>query len=91
MSYHGGIPARAMEAAIAPSAVIDNAFVEQVRHDMLAFAQLQLRDATLAEDAVQEALTAALTGGQDFAGRSALKTVITSYSIHYTKLYEPST
>lgn len=41
---------------------------------MLAFAQLQLRDAALAEDAVQDALTAALTGGQDFAGRSALKT-----------------
>lgn len=63
-----------MEAVIATPAIIDNAFVEQVRHDMLAFAQLQLRDATLAEDAVQEALTAALTGGRDFAGRSALKT-----------------
>lgn len=43
------------------NAEIDNAFVERVRRDMLAFAQLQLRDATLAEDAVQEALTAALT------------------------------
>ena len=63
-----------MEAAITPTAVIDNAFVEQVRRDMLAFAQLQLRDAMLAEDAVQDALTAALTGGKDFSGRSALKT-----------------
>ncbi|WP_298398677.1 sigma-70 family RNA polymerase sigma factor [uncultured Azonexus sp.] len=74
MSYHGGIDARATEAAIAPPASIDNAFVEQVRRDMLAFAQLQLRDAALAEDAVQDALTAALTSGKDFAGRSALKT-----------------
>jgi RNA polymerase sigma-70 factor (TIGR02943 family) len=74
LSYHGGIQAHAMEAAITNPAIIDNAFVEQVRRDMLAFAQLQLRDAALAEDAVQEALTAALTGGKDFAGRSALKT-----------------
>jgi RNA polymerase sigma-70 factor (ECF subfamily) len=56
------------------NAQIDNAFVERVRRDMLAFAQLQLRDATLAEDAVQEALTAALTSEKSFAGQSALKT-----------------
>ena len=56
------------------NAEIDNAFVERVRRDMLAFAQLQLRDATLAEDAVQEALTAALTSEKNFAGHSALKT-----------------
>ena len=56
------------------NAEIDNAFVERVRRDMLAFAQLQLRDATLAEDAVQEALTAALTSEKNFAGQSALKT-----------------
>lgn len=74
MSYHGASETSAMEAAIAPPASLDNAFVDQVRRDMLAFAQLQLRDAALAEDAVQDALTAALTGGQDFAGRSALKT-----------------
>lgn len=53
---------------------IDQDFVEAVRRDMLRFAQLQLRDATLAEDAVQEALLAALTGQQQFAGRAALKT-----------------
>ena len=69
MSYHGGTQANAMEAAITTPANIDNVFVEQVRRDMLAFAQLQLRDAALAEDAVQDALTAALTGGKDFAGR----------------------
>ena len=53
---------------------IDDAFVDSVRRDVLKFAQLQLRDAALAEDAVQEALIAALSGEQRFAGRSALKT-----------------
>ncbi len=54
--------------------LIDNEFIESVRRDMLKFAQLQLRDAALAEDAVQDALTAALTSERSFAGRSALKT-----------------
>ena len=54
--------------------MIDNQFVAEVHRDMLRFAQLQLRDASLAEDAVQEALTAALTSTQQFSGRSALKT-----------------
>ena len=34
--------------------LIDNQFIAEVRRDMLRFAQLQLRDASLAEDAVQE-------------------------------------
>lgn len=46
----------------------------QLRPDLLRFARLQLRDDTLAEDVVQEALIAALAGKQDFAGRAALKT-----------------
>ncbi len=58
--------------------LIDDQFVADVRRDMLKFAQLQLRDATLAEDAVQEALVAALAGSRDFAGRSALKTWVFS-------------
>lgn len=56
------------------SALIDDDFVAAVRRDMLKFAQMQLRDATLAEDAVQEALVSALAGGRSFAGRAALKT-----------------
>lgn len=48
------------------------------RPDMLRFARLQLRDDQLAEDVVQEALVGALTGRQNFAGRSALKTWIFS-------------
>lgn len=46
----------------------------ELRHDMLRFASLQLRDDQLAEDVVQEALMAALAGEKDFSGRSALKT-----------------
>lgn len=45
-----------------------------LRHDMLRFAALQLRDQQLAEDIVQEALISALNGAQGFAGLSALKT-----------------
>jgi RNA polymerase sigma-70 factor (TIGR02943 family) len=45
-----------------------------LRRDMLKFAQLQLRDSGAAEDAVQEALIAAMNHQSGFAGRSALKT-----------------
>lgn len=62
--------------------LIDNEFIATVRRDMLKFAQLQLRDAALAEDAVQEALAAALTGERSFSGRSALKTWVFSILRH---------
>ena len=48
--------------------------LSEMRPDMLKFARMQLRDETLAEDVVQEALAAALGSVKDFAGRSALKT-----------------
>ena len=54
--------------------LIDEACVGELRRDMLRFAQLQLRDAAAAEDAVQEAMLAAFDGERRFAGRSALKT-----------------
>jgi len=54
--------------------LIDEACVGELRRDMLRFAQLQLRDAASAEDAVQEAMLAAFDGERRFAGRSALKT-----------------
>ena len=54
--------------------LIDNDFLAKVRRDMLKFASLQLRDETLAEDVVQEALIAALANAKEFAGRAALKT-----------------
>ena len=53
---------------------MSDAAIEEIRREMIKFAQLQLRDATLAEDVVQEALVAALANAKEFAGRSALKT-----------------
>jgi RNA polymerase sigma-70 factor, ECF subfamily len=57
-----------------PPAYDDPAYLAQLRRDLLRFARLQLRDADAAEDAVQEALTAAWTHAGDFAGLSAHKT-----------------
>lgn len=48
--------------------------IAAIRGDMLRFARLQLRDAAAAEDAVQEALLAALAKPGAFAGRAGLKT-----------------
>ena len=56
----------------------DAQFLSEMRHDMLRFASLQLRDEQLAEDIVQEAMLAALEGRQGFSGRSALKTWVFS-------------
>lgn len=52
----------------------DAGFMTELRRQMVRFAHLQLQDAALAEDAVQEALIGALTGAKRFAGRAALKT-----------------
>lgn len=45
-----------------------------LRPTLLRFARLQLRDDAAAEDAVQECLLAAMSAGQSFAGKSALRT-----------------
>lgn len=52
----------------------DPADLTALRGQLLRFAVLQLRDADLAEDAVQEALLGALRNRGSFAGRSALRT-----------------
>ena len=44
--------------------LFDDAFLEQIRRQMLKFATLQLSDAHLAEDVVQEALVGALKNGR---------------------------
>ena len=44
------------------SPLMDDAFVTGLRHDLLKFARLQLRNDALAEDMVQEALAAARVG-----------------------------
>jgi len=52
----------------------DPEFLSGLRRDMLRFADLQLRNKAQAEDAVQEALTAALLGKEKFASRASLRT-----------------
>src|SRR5574339_599328 len=56
--------------------------VEALRPYLLRFAGLQLRDAAAAEDAVQEALLAALAGQASFAGRANLRTWLTGILKH---------
>jgi RNA polymerase sigma-70 factor (ECF subfamily) len=51
-----------------------NAELVILHRDMLKFARLQLRDDATAEDAVQEALTAALVNQKSFGNRAQLKT-----------------
>ena len=56
--------------------------VERLRPYLLRYASLQLRNAEAAEDAVQEALVAALAGEAGFAGRSNLRTWLTGILKH---------
>ena len=53
-----------------------------MRPYLLRYATLQLRDAAAAEDAVQDALLAALAGKAGFAGRSNLRTWLTGILKH---------
>lgn len=53
---------------------LDAEFIRALHHDMLRFARLQLPDKAQAEDAVQEALTAAYARQAEFSARSAIKT-----------------
>ena len=52
----------------------DPVFLEDLRRQMLKFATLQLRDAHLAEDAVQEALIGAMKNASSFNRAASLKT-----------------
>src|SRR5512147_2421653 len=56
--------------------------VEAQRPYLLRFALLQLRDPDAAEDAVQEALLAALAGETGFGGRANLRTWLTGILKH---------
>lgn len=62
--------------------MIDDSFIESVRDELQRFACLQLRDESLARDAVQEALLAAWSSQQQFKGRAALKTWVFSILRH---------
>ena len=66
----------------AAAAGLDPAFFARVRQDMLRFARLHLGSEDEAEDAVQEAMTAALRNARSFRGGSALKTWIIAILKH---------
>lgn len=51
----------------------DNAYLADLRQQMLKFALLQLRDSAAAEDAVQDALVGAMKNADKFAGKAAFK------------------
>ena len=51
----------------------DNAYLADLRQQMLKFAVLQLRDNAAAEDAVQDALIGAMKNADKFAGKAAFK------------------
>lgn len=64
----------------------DVAFMEDLRSQMFKFAQLQVRDHQLAEDAVQEAMISAYKNIEKFGRQSALKTWV--FSILKNKLID---
>lgn len=55
---------------------ISSAEIEEIRRQMLRFAELQLKDPILAEDIVQEAFVSALKNIDSFKRQAALKTWI---------------
>ena len=71
-----------MDSSPPPSPVNFRKQVEGLRPYLLRYASLQLRDAAAAEDAVQEALLAALAGEANFASRSNLRTWLTGILKH---------
>jgi len=56
--------------------------LEEMRPALLRFALLQLRNDSLAEDVVQEALVAVLERPERFAGQSSLRTYVTGILKH---------
>jgi len=54
--------------------LLDPAYLDELRQFMIRFANSQLQNHDLAEDAVQEALTAAYKNAQSFQRRAAFKT-----------------
>lgn len=70
-------------ASLPPGGALrDESFLVALRRQMLRFAVLQLSDAQLAEDAVQDALVGALRNAESFSGRAALKTWVFSILRH---------
>lgn len=63
--------------ASAPDAPTLHRQLEAMRPQLVRFAQLQLRNEALAEDAVQDALIAVLEKPERYAGQSSLRTYVT--------------
>lgn len=61
---------------------LDRAALEQHRSYLMRYALLQLRDATAAEDVVQETLLAAIEGMDRFSGKSTVRTWLTGILKH---------
>lgn len=61
-------------ATIFPRTASEGHELAGMHGEMLRFANMQLRDRSLAEDAVQEAFAAALANRRRFEGRAALRT-----------------
>jgi len=64
------------------AAKIDLSELDRHRPYLLKFAMLQLRQKDAAEDVVQDVFLAALKGAQGFAGRSSVRTWLTSILVH---------
>lgn len=64
------------------AAKIDLSELDRHRPYLFKFAMLQLRQKDAAEDVVQDVFVAALKGAQGFAGRSSLRTWLTSILVH---------
>lgn len=56
--------------------------LERQRSYLMRVARLQLRDSALAEDVVQDTLTAAITASAGFTGKSSVKTWLTGILKH---------
>lgn len=64
------------------TAALDNEAVAAERRYLMAYAMYKLRDTTLADDAVQDTLVAAMAGSATFAGRSSPRTWLVSILRH---------
>ncbi|MGZ8203895.1 MAG: sigma factor, partial [Burkholderiales bacterium] len=60
----------------------DPSEIERHRPYLVRYALLQLRDASAAEDVVQETLLAALQAAERFGGRSSVRTWLTGILKH---------
>ena len=80
----GGAPS-SEEQSLSKQAAVDAKQLAELREQMLRFAILQLRDATLAEDVVHDAINAALASGE-YSGKGSLKSWV--YAILRNKIID---